>query len=146
MNKIKLTKEVINSVCEHIENASPIDVACRISGISRRSYYEYLKRARETKGLGHWKLTPHQKLCRELARRTKIAEHLCHSKLITSVYRAAIEGDCKAAQWILSNRPNYSKYGYGRSQEQQQVEQATTIHIHEEIVQTRAVELHDSSN
>ena len=93
MAKLKLTRDMINKICEAIRMGVPVIVACRSVGITTDTYYRWLKYGKERKS----------KIYSDFSDALEEAEAEAEKRLAQILYQFSFS-DWRAALEILKRR------------------------------------------
>jgi len=92
--KTRLNKKMIDKICGFLEKGAYIDSACKASATTRKTYYEWLKKAKSSSA------TPLQK---EFKRRTEEALAKYEMELQNTIELHSVK-TWQAAAWLLERR------------------------------------------
>lgn len=96
----KLSPRVQESICEGIRLGMTHDLACRYAGVSRRTFYRWMKRGKAG-----------EPEYAEFAAAVDHAEADGAAHHLANIARAASDGTWVASAWILERRHGYTRDG-----------------------------------
>ena len=97
MAKTKLTKKLIETIAEYIEKGATVEATCKIVGIHKSTYYDWLSKAEEGK----------KGLISDFSDAIKKAEGEAEYKAIASIFES---DNWQAKAWYLE-RKHYDRWG-----------------------------------
>ena len=104
--KQKLTQEVADAIIESIEAGSFASVAARAAGVSRASFWRWVREGRKPGAPAAW---------RKFAERYDTAAAMAETDAVKVVRNSMVDGEWQAAAWYLERR---SPKRWGKAQDQ----------------------------
>ncbi len=96
----KLTKELVESVELAVKAGNNFDAAAAFSGISRRTFYNYIRQGRDD--IAADRTTPHS----ELVERIEVAAGTAETRMVAIIATAATKHWQAAAWWLERKSPD----------------------------------------
>jgi hypothetical protein len=105
MNKRKISHEKTREICGYMSTGSTITLACRMAGISRKSYQlwksRWLLAKEKRKADRRYQFTDYELLCKDFWEQSQIAEAKSEYFLLQKLYES---DNWQAAKWLLCVR------------------------------------------
>lgn len=99
--KTKLTPKLQETICTYIKQGYTIEQSCALSGITPRTYYNWIKRGKQAKTGKFF----------QFFQKAKQAEEIAEAKYLATIIQAAagnpsegVRGDWRAAAWYLERK------------------------------------------